>query len=246
MSLLLALTSTGGPAPITGTLSITFNGMTVSGDNDLLINGVLNQSFSGMTLSGTGDLDIVGQSSITFAGQTFSGVGDLDITGALSVTFGSMTASADSDLIIQGTESGQMGDMTLASIGQLNITGSMNTVLEGMSLVSTGELIAVTPVRRAGGTTYIRHKSKHKYGRITVREIKQKYQEIIENAPDELIDDVLEVVSQFAEVEQPKVNQIDWNEIVRDLAEIQRIIDIYQRMKEIEEDDEDIVMLMYG
>jgi len=111
-----------GAASVTGTLTKTLDGATVSSDADVLVSGALSETIDSMTASSAGEL------------------GPVPVVGILDITLGDATVSTNGEVLVSGTFDKTLGDVTLSSEGDIFLVGLSNISLDDMVVSSSGGL----------------------------------------------------------------------------------------------------------
>ena len=128
MSLLLALTGSGGPA---------FQGDAFQTDAfqaaSASISGGLSATLGAATLSSAAALRIAADASVTLGAATLSSAAELlaaGNNGTLAATLGAATLDSSALLIVSGALSATLGAATLSASASLSLSGSVSATLE--------------------------------------------------------------------------------------------------------------------
>lgn len=125
---------------ITGTLSVTEDGDTLSSNSSLSISATLSVTEASDTLTSTGALALSGSLSVTESSDTLSSGSSLSISGSLSVTESSDTLSSNGSSGSTGSLSVTEADDTLSSQSNITISGSLSSTEISDTLTSQSNI----------------------------------------------------------------------------------------------------------
>lgn len=133
----LAETVTFKPEPISGTLAVTLDAL---------------------TLSATGTVDIQANAAPTLGALTLSATATNEASGALAVTLGDVTLSATGTAEAQGTLAVTLDALALGATGIAEVSGTLAATLGDVTLAATGTVEGAAPVVEetpSGGWDYL-------------------------------------------------------------------------------------------
>jgi len=152
----------GTVAGITGTLTKTLDGISLSATGVVSVGGSLTKTLDGITKTITGTVDVIGTVSKTLDGiaanlagavdvkgnltKTLDGiilqatgtVGAAEITGTLNITLDAITFSASGGVAVSGNLTKTLDGVGLSTSGTVAVVGSLDKTLDGIGLSTSG------------------------------------------------------------------------------------------------------------
>lgn len=134
----------GGLDPITGTLSITLDAVTVTSSGAVTISGLIASTLSAQTLSSTGAVTVSGSLISTLGNVTASFSAGVVVGGSLISTLSGVTQSGSGAVSITGSLSGSQSVTFLGGSGVR--TGTMQVTLGDVQFRFRGKVTGDPPV----------------------------------------------------------------------------------------------------
>jgi len=148
-----------GPSGVSGSLSSTLDGITVSAAGTVNVSGSANQTFENVSLSGTGTVSVSGSADLSFDGMILDAagsVGSSPIEGVLSASFGDMVLSGSGTVSVAGGLDVSFADMNLDASGSIEsspIEGALSTAFDGMTIYASGT-VGYNPINAELSTSF--------------------------------------------------------------------------------------------
>lgn len=122
-----------------GTLSATFDALTLSSAGTVAIAGALSKTLGDVTVVSAGTVAISGALSKTLDALALSSTGTVadGPVGSLSATLGALTLNSAGTVAIAGVASNTLAALTLSGVGAVAVRGSVSVTLGALTLVAS-------------------------------------------------------------------------------------------------------------